>query len=157
MRHRKKTAKLGMKSQHKRATLANMVCSLIKHKRIRTTIAKAKVVRSMADKMVTLGKEGTLSSRRLATARLSARGPGSQIDKEARKRWHKDDDVIRILFEEIAPSFKDRNGGYTRVVRIGQRLGDAAEMAILEWTSNIVVAPAETEVDVEGKKDKKKA
>jgi len=159
MRHRKNTAKLGLKSQHKRATLANMVCSLIKHKRITTTIAKAKVARSLADKMVTLGKKGTLSARRLATGRLSARGPGHTADKEARKRWHKDNDVIRILFEEIAPAFKDRAGGYTRVIRVGPRPGDAAEMAILEWTSSVIVpaltAPTEP-TEEKGKKDKDK-
>lgn len=156
MRHRKNTAKLGMKSQHKRATMANMVNSLIKHKRIRTTVARAKVARRLADKMVTLGKQGTLAARRLATARLSARGPGAQADQEARKLWRKNEDVIRILFEEIAPAFKDRNGGYTRIVRVGNRPGDAAEVAILEWTSS-VIAPAVAETDKKAKKEEKKS
>jgi large subunit ribosomal protein L17 len=149
MRHAKNTAKLGMKSQHKRATLANLVCSLIKHKRITTTVARAKVARRLADKVVTLGKAGTLNARRLAASRLSLRGHGPGLDKEARQRWNKNENILRILFEEIAPSFKDRQGGYTRVVRIGQRPGDAAELAILEWTSTIV-PPIEAE-----KKDKK--
>ena len=148
MRHRKRTNKLGMKSQHRRATLANLVCSLIKHKRIRTTIARAKVARSLADKMVTLGKRGTLHARRQATARLQFRGPDHQLTKEQRERWRKNEDVIRILFEEIAPSFKDRQGGYTRIVRVGQRLGDAAEIAILEWTNTVTTTP-------EPEKDKK--
>jgi large subunit ribosomal protein L17 len=154
MRHSKNTAKLGMKSQHKRATMANMVCSLIKHKRITTTVARAKVARRLADQMVTLGKKGTLASRRLAAARLSVRGPGSDLDKEARTRWRKNNDVIRILFEEIAPAFKDRAGGYTRVVRVGQRSGDAAEMAILEWTGSIVPPVTAPATDEKGKKSK---
>ncbi len=156
MRHRKNTAKLGMKSQHRRATLANLVCSLIKHKRIRTTVARAKVARRLADKVVTLGKEGTLAARRLAIARLNVHGPGVLPDKEARQRWHKNEDIIRILFEEIAPAFKDRNGGYTRVVRVGNRPGDAAEVAILEWTSS-VVAPVVVEPEKKGKKEEKKS
>jgi large subunit ribosomal protein L17 len=151
MRHRKNTAKLGMKSQHKRATLANLVCSLIKYKRITTTVARAKAARRLADKMVTLGKAGTLTARRLAASRLSLRGPGPDMDKEARARWHKSEDILRILFDEIAPSFKDRQGGYTRVVRVGSRRGDAAELAILEWTST-VVGPVEPEK--KGKKAK---
>ena len=144
MRHKKRTAKLGMKSQHRRATLANMVCSLIKHKRIRTTIAKAEVARRLADQMVTLGKDGTLHARRLATARLHARGPGA-VSPEERKRWNENEDVVGILFEKIAPVFKDRQGGYTRIIRIGQRVGDAAEIAILEWTDAIVTEPAPAE------------
>ena len=155
MRHSKNTAKLGMKSQHKRATLANMVCSLIKHKRITTTLARAKVARRLADQMVTLGKKGTLASRRLAAGRLSVRGPGPDLDKEARQRWRKNNDVIRILFEEIAPAFKDRAGGYTRVVRVGQRSGDAAEMAILEWTGS-VAAPVVVEDKTKKPKEEKK-
>ena len=125
MRHRKRTAKLGMKSQHRRATLANLVCSLIKHNRITTTIAKAKVTRRYADKMVTLAKKGALHHRRQALAFLR--------EKNAVKR----------LFAEIGKQHADRAGGYTRVVRVGQRLGDAAEMAIVEWTGE-VTPPAET-------------
>jgi large subunit ribosomal protein L17 len=95
--------------------LANMVCSLIKHKRIQTTLAKAKAVRSVAEKMVTLGKNGSIHDRRLAAARLHQ------------------EDAVRILFSEIAPTQKERNGGYTRIIRLNQRQGDAAELAILEW------------------------
>ena len=123
MRHRKRTAKLGMKSQHRRATLANLVCSLIEHSRIRTTIAKAKVVRRYADKMVTLAKKGTLHHRREAIAFLR----------------HKP--AVAKLFAEIGKQHGDRNGGYTRIIRVGQRLGDAAEIAILEWTGTVSVAP----------------
>ena len=95
--------------------LANLVCSLIKHKRVTTTLAKAKAARSVAEKMVTLGKAGTLHDRRLAAARLHQ------------------EDAVKILFTEIAPSQKERHGGYTRIVKLGQRQGDAGQEAILEW------------------------
>ena len=114
MRHRKRTAKLGRQFEHRNAMLANMVCSLIKHKRIQTTLAKAKAVRSVAEKMVTLGKSGSIHDRRLASARLHQ------------------EDAVRILFSEIAPTHKERNGGYTRIIRLNQRQGDAAEMVYLE-------------------------
>jgi large subunit ribosomal protein L17 len=123
MRHRKRTAKLGMKSQHRRSTLANLVCSLIEHSRIRTTIAKAKVARRYADKMITLAKKGTLHHRRQAIAFLR----------------HKP--AVEKLFAELAKQHGDRNGGYTRIVRVGQRMGDAAEIAILEWTGTVIAAP----------------
>ena len=125
MRHRKRTAKLGRQFEHRNAMLANMVCSLIKHKRIQTTLAKAKAVRSVAEKMVTLGKSGSIHDRRLASARLHQ------------------EDAVRILFNEIAPTHKERNGGYTRIIRLNQRQGDAAELAILEWV-DISVAEPET-------------
>ena len=115
MRHLKRTAKLGRTGEHRNAMLANLVCSLIQHKRVITTVAKAKAARSVAEKMVTLGKRGTLHDRRLAVARLHQ------------------EDVVRILFNEIAPTQKERRGGYTRIVRLNQRQGDAAETAILEW------------------------
>jgi len=115
MRHRKKTAKLGRTSEHRNAMLANMVCSLIKNKRITTTMAKAKAVRPLAEKMVTLGKSGTIHDRRLAAARLHQ------------------EDAVRILFNEIAQTQKDRPGGYTRIIRMHERQGDACQLAILEW------------------------
>lgn len=121
MRHRKRTAKLGRKSDHRNAMLANMVCSLIKEKRVQTTLAKAKAVRSVAEKMVTLAKKGSLHHRRLAAARLHQ------------------EDAVKILFNEIGPTQKTRPGGYTRIVRLMSpggalgRQGDAAQMAILEW------------------------
>ena len=125
--------------------LANLVCSLIKHKRVTTTLAKAKAARSVAEKIVTLGKQGTLHARRLATARLHAHGPTVQLRKDERKKWREQEDVVRILFDEIAPAFKERNGGYTRIVRLQQRQGDAAQAAILEWVDTVLAAPAETE------------
>src|SRR2546425_6979433 len=115
MRHLKRTAKLGRTGEHRNAMLANLVCSLIKHKRVTTTLAKAKAARSVAEKMVTLGKSGTLHDRRLAAARLHQ------------------EDAVKILFNEIAPGQKERHGGYTRIIRLGQRQGDASQQAILEW------------------------
>ncbi len=115
MRHLKRTAKLGRTGQHRNAMLANLVCSLIEHKRVTTTLAKAKAARSVAEKMVTLGKSGTMHDRRLAAARLHQ------------------EDAVKILFDEIAPANKDRHGGYTRIVRLNQRPGDSAQKAILEW------------------------
>lgn len=133
MRHLKNTAKLGRTSEHRNAMLANLVCSLIKHKRVTTTLAKAKAARPVAEKIVTLGKRGTIQARRLVNARLHTHGPTIQLNKEERRKWRQNEDVVRILFEEIAPAFKERNGGYTRIVKMDQRQGDAAQRAILEW------------------------
>lgn len=119
MRHLKRTAKLGRTGEHRNAMLANLVCSLIRHRRVTTTVAKAKAARSVAEKMVTLAKRGTLHDRRLASARLL-----------------QDEEAVRMLFKEIAPAHKGRNGGYTRIIRLGRRQGDAAEMAILEWVES---------------------
>jgi large subunit ribosomal protein L17 len=125
MRHRKRTAKLGRTGSHRNAMLANLVCSLIKHKRVTTTLAKAKAARSVAEKMVTLGKTGTIHARRLAAARLHQ------------------EDAVKILFNEIAPASKERRGGYTRIVKLLRRQGDAAEEAILEWVDSTGAAPVE--------------
>ena len=125
MRHLKRTAKLGRQFEHRNAMLANLVCSLIEHKRVQTTLAKAKAARSIAEKLVTLGKAGTLHDRRLAVARLH---------NEA---------AARVLFKEIAPTFKERKGGYTRIVRLHQRQGDTAQLAILEWVDLPVEAAPE--------------
>lgn len=123
--------------------LANMVSSLIIHKRVMTTLAKAKAARSVADKMVTLGKAGTIHARRLVTARLHARGPSGSLRKAEKRKWREQKDVVRILFDEIAPAFKERNGGYTRIVKMEQRQGDSAQRAILEWVDYSSPAPAE--------------
>ncbi len=143
MRHRKRTAKLGRQFEHRNAMLANLVCSLIKHRRVQTTLAKAKAVRSVAEKMVTLGKNGSIHDRRLAASRLHQ------------------EDAVRILFNEIAPTQKERNGGYTRIIRLNQRQGDAAELAILEWVDVPVGEPEAPKVEKEEKKpegeEKKKA
>lgn len=125
MRHRKNTVKLGRTSAHREAMLANMVCSLITEKRIKTTLPKAKAARVLAEKMVTLGKRNTLATRRLAVAKLHQK------------------DAVKELFENVAPGFASRDGGYTRILKIGQRSSDGSEMALLEWVEAAEVA-AET-------------
>jgi large subunit ribosomal protein L17 len=145
MRHLKRTAKLGRTSEHRNAMLANLVCSLIKHKRVTTTLAKAKAARPVAEKIVTLGKRNTIQARRLVAARLHARGSTDQLTKDERRQWREQEDVVRILFAEIAPAFKERNGGYTRIIRMGQRQGDAAQRAILEWVDHELAVPAPAE------------
>ncbi len=159
MRHLKRTAKLGRTGKHRNAMLANLVASLIKHKRVTTTLAKAKAARPVAEKLVTLGKRGTLHARRLATARLHAHGPTVQLTKDERRKWREQEDVVRILFDDIAPAFKERQGGYTRIVRlptfyklgskggrkVAHRQGDAVERAILEWVDYTAPAPVSAE------------
>lgn len=136
--------------------LSNLVCSLIKHKRVTTTLAKAKAARSVAEKIVTLGKKGTLHARRLAAARLHTHGPTVQLTKAEKQKWRAQEDVLRILFEDIAPAFKNRVGGYTRIVKLEQRPGDSAPKAILEWVDEVVsAAPAPEAKKAEG--DEKKA
>jgi large subunit ribosomal protein L17 len=138
MRHLKRTAKLGRTGEHRNAMLANLVCSLIKHKRVTTTLAKAKAARSVAEKMVTLGKHGTIHDRRLAAARLHQ------------------EDAVKILFNEIAPVQKERRGGYTRIVRLHQRQGDASQLAILEWV-DLPIAAEEAAPEAAPEKEAKAA
>jgi large subunit ribosomal protein L17 len=126
MRHRQNTTKLGRTSQHRDSMLANLVGSLIRHERVRTTVSRAKAARPVAEKLVTLGKKGTLHHRRQAISALH------------------ETDLVHKLFAEIAPRFKDRAGGYTRILRLGYRQGDAAPTALLEW----VVRPAPVVDDV---------
>lgn len=130
MRHRTKTVKLGRKSQHRDAMLANMAGSLILHNRIKTTLPKAKALRPIVEKLVTLGKKGGLHQRRLALARLLG-----------------NEDVVKKLFGEIAPRFKDRSGGYTRILKTGPRRSDAASMALIEWVDFLI--PSDAPVVVE--------
>src|SRR5215813_9071212 len=114
MRHARTGKKLGRDSAHRKALYANLTCSLLEHGRIRTTAAKAKAVKPFAEQMITLGKRGDLHARRLALAELRSQ------------------DVVHQLFADVAPRFADRPGGYTRIVKIGPRYGDAAEMVYLE-------------------------
>lgn len=144
MRHLVRTAKLGRTGEHRSAMFANMVCSLIRHKRVTTTLAKAKAVRPVAEKILTLGKKNTLHARRLATARLKYADRKMFKTKEENAKFWKND-VIRILFEELAPAMSARNGGYTRIVKLGERKGDAAQLAMLEWVD--AVAPADEVVE----------
>ena len=158
MRHRIRKAKLGRTTEHRTRMLNNLVCSLIKHRKVKTTLAKAKAARVVADKMVTLGKKGQADGadvqyRRLIAARLQQNTrtffpkKNGVTGREQRAYWRENEDVVRILFEDIAPGFENRNGGYTRVIKLGRRQGDAAEMAILEWVTdaeNAVVEEAPT-------------
>jgi large subunit ribosomal protein L17 len=115
MRHQKKTVKLGRTAEHRKALLANQVCSLIEHQRIKTTLAKAKAVRPLAERMVTLGKNGSIHARRTALATLRQKS------------------AVKKLFDDVAPRSAERNGGYTRIVKLGQRKSDSAPMAFIEW------------------------
>lgn len=114
MRHQRSGKKLGRDSAHRKALYSNLAGALIEHGRIRTTEAKAKAVKPFAEKMITLGKRGDLHARRQALAALRS------------------NDVVHRLFADVAPRFADRPGGYTRIVRLGPRQGDAAEMVYLE-------------------------
>jgi large subunit ribosomal protein L17 len=134
MRHQKKTVKLGRTAEHRKALLANQVCSLIEHQRIKTTLAKAKAVRPLAEKMVTLGKQGSLHARRTALAVLRQKG------------------AVKKLFDDIAPRSAERKGGYTRIIRLGLRKSDAAEVAFIEW----VDSPRVVEEPVAEEKSKKR-
>ncbi len=116
MRHQRKTVKLGRSQAHRDALLANQTCSLIEHSRIKTTLAKAKALRPYAEKIVTLGKKNTLHSRRTALAYL-----------------RHNEEAVSKLFAEVAPRCSTRKGGYTRIVKLGQRNSDAAPMAFIEW------------------------
>ena len=131
MRHQKKTIKLGRTADHRRALLANQVCALIQHQRIKTTLAKAKAVRPLAERMVTLGKNGSIHARRRALAVLRQK------------------DVVKKLFDDIAQRSAERNGGYTRIVKLGARKSDSARMAFIEWVD------AEHVVEEKPKKEKK--
>ena len=114
MRHQRAGRKLGRDSAHRKALYANLTASLIEHGRIKTTVAKAKEVRPVAEEMITLGRRGDVPARRQALKFLRSQ------------------DVVHKLFSEVGPRFSDRPGGYSRIVKLGPRLGDAAEMAYLE-------------------------
>jgi large subunit ribosomal protein L17 len=122
VRHQRTGKKLGRDAAHRRALYANLAGALIEHGRIKTTVTKAKAVKPLAEQMITLGRRGDLHARRQATAVLRSR------------------DVVHKLFAEVAPRFKERPGGYARIVRIGPRAGDAAEMAYLELVDEEYVA-----------------
>lgn len=119
MRHRKKGRQLGRQTKHRSALFRNMVTSLIDHERIETTEAKAKEVRGFTDRMITLGKEGTLAARRRALAFLRSK------------------DVVSKLFSDVAGRFADRSGGYTRMIKTRRRIGDGAEMVALELVTMV--------------------
>ncbi|MFQ5823417.1 MAG: 50S ribosomal protein L17 [bacterium] len=114
MRHRKIGRKLNRTTAHRKALFSNIAASLIEHKQIQTTTAKAKAVRRSVERLITFAKRGTLADRRQVL------------------RTIKDRKVVKTLFDEIAPNYENRNGGYTRVIKLGRRRGDGAEMALLE-------------------------
>ena len=122
MRHGSAKKKLNRTTSHRRALYANMAVAVITHEQIKTTLAKAKIMRSVVDKLITLGKHGTLADRRLAFARL------------------RDEAAVAKLFAALAKRYKDRAGGYTRVIHAGFRYGDAADMAYLELVDRDVKA-----------------
>ena len=114
MRHGNSNRKLNRTHEHRKAMFANMVCSLIEHEQIQTTLPKAKELKKIIDKYITLGKKGSLHSRRLAISRL------------------RQNSAVTKLFETLAPRYKKRNGGYSRVLKAGFRYGDAAPLAVIE-------------------------
>lgn len=142
MRHGKHTFKVGRTGSHRRAMLANMLKSLIEEGRISTTVVKAKELRRHADRMITLAKENTLSSRRNAIATLKVCF-NPLTTKEARRAksgdkesFPRDRKVIDRLFGELRERFASRNGGYTRIVRMGDRIGDNATTCFIEYLSS---------------------
>jgi large subunit ribosomal protein L17 len=123
MRHHRKGKKLGRDSAHRKALYSNLAGAVIEHGRIKTTVAKAKAVRPITEQMITLGTRGDLAARRQALAYLRS------------------NDVVTMLFSDVAPRFLDRPGGYTRIVKLGPRFGDSAEMAYLELVDYVPPAP----------------
>ena len=123
-------AKVGRNSAHRKAMFRDLVTDLIIHERIETTEAKAKEVRSIVDKMITLGKRGDLHARRQAAAYV--RKHRSQTTKEGEKANHQKVDAVKKLFDVLGPRYQERSGGYTRILKLGPRRGDAAPMVILE-------------------------
>lgn len=137
MRHQRNTVKLGRKEGHRKSLLSNLACSLIEHNRIKTTLAKAKAVKPLAEKLVTIGKKNTIHARRTAKAVL------------------RQDEAVTKLFADIAPRAADRKGGYTRIIKLGQRLSDAAPMAFIEWVdAPVLVETAQPEAKKKATKAK---
>ena len=139
MRHRKKTIKLGRTADHRRALLANQVCALIQHQRIKTTLAKAKAVRPLAERMVTLGKNGSIHARRRALAVLRQKS------------------VVKQLFDDIAQRSAERNGGYTRIIKLGARKSDSARMAFIEWVDAEHIAEEKPKKEKKAKREEPEA
>ena len=122
MRHGNGYRKLNRTHEHRKAMFANMVCSIIEHEQIKTTLPKAKELKRVLDKIITLGKKGDLHARRIAGSRI------------------KQKDAVRKLFDVLGPRYKERNGGYSRVINAGYRYGDMAPMAIIELVDRDVAA-----------------
>ena len=131
MRHGKVHRKLNRTAEHRRAMFANMCAALIKHEQIVTTLAKAKDLRRVMDKYITLAKKGDLHSRRIAASRMG------------------DEAMVKKLFDTLAPRYKDRSGGYTRVMKAGYRYGDSAPVAVIEFVDR--------DETVKGKEDRERS
>jgi len=134
MRHKLQSSKLGRSPEHRAATIASLVCALIERKRIETTLAKAKQARSLAEKIVTIGKKGSIAARRQAISVL-----------------HREKHVAMLL-KDVVPQYSGRNGGYTRILKLGKRRSDSSEMVLLEWVG---IAPPERKKKPEDKKQNK--
>ena len=128
MRHRKKGRQLGRQTKHRWALFRSLVTSLLEHERIETTEAKAKEIRGFTDRMITLGKTGTLPARRQALAFIRSK------------------DIVSKLFSDVAVRFKNRSGGYTRMVKTRRRIGDAAKLVAIELVTRPDAAPAKKQV-----------
>ena len=137
MRHGNSNRKLNRTHEHRKAMFANMACSLIEHEQIQTTLPKAKELKKIIDKYITLGKKGSLHSRRLAISRL------------------KQNSAVVKLFETLAPRYKKRNGGYSRVLRAGFRYGDAAPLAVIELVDRNISAKGAKDKELQETKDEK--
>ncbi len=138
MRHRKAGRKLKRTASHRKALLSNLAAELFRHKQIRTTTAKAKEARRLAERMITFAKRGDLHARRMVLRRLHDRH------------------LVKSLFEEIAPKYADRNGGYTRIIKLGLRPGDGAEVSILELVGYEGVQIAKEEEKARKRQQRKK-
>ena len=137
MRHGNSNRKLNRTHEHRKAMFANMVCSLIEHEQIQTTLPKAKELKKIIDKYITLGKKGSLHSRRMAISRL------------------RQNSAVTKLFEILAPRYKKRNGGYSRVLKAGFRYGDAAPLAVIELIDRDISAKGAKDKELEDIKDYK--
>ncbi len=136
MRHNVKGRKLGRTTEHRQALFRNQLASLVASGRIRTTLSKAKELRPIAEKIVTKGKRGTVDARR-------------QV-----RRWIAQRDLVKKLFDEVAPRFQERNGGYLRILKLGPRSGDGAEMAFLEWVDYQLEGADKKKAPAKGEKEK---
>ncbi len=139
MRHGNTNRKLSRTASHRKAMFANMSAALIKHEQIVTTLPKAKELRPIVEKLVTLGKRGDLHARRQAAAQM------------------RDEDQVKKLFETIGPRYKDRNGGYTRILKAGYRYGDNAAVAVIEFVDRDVDAKGQDSGPVQAREDETEA
>ena len=131
MRHKKSGRRLGRNSSHRKAMFRNMAASILKHETIKTTLPKARELRPIVEKLVTLGKKNTLHSRRRAISLLGS----NQLAQRS----------VKVLFDEIATASADRQGGYTRIIKLGQRRSDSAAMALIEFVDIAVPAGEDDE------------